>query len=89
MKKIITLICVAALALSFACDASSQEVYAQRQKKTYRQTVVYASLGAMANLSASDFGVGAAVGVRNYNREAIVSFAPSIEAFLNNYICYH
>ena len=81
MKKIITLICVAALALSFACDASSQEVYVSAKRKTYRQTVTYASLGAMANLSATDFGVGVAVGFRNYNREAIVSFAPSIEAF--------
>ena len=79
MKKIFAFICVAALALSFACDASAQEVSAKR--KTYRQTVTYASLGAMANLSATDFGVGVAVGFRNYNREAIVSFAPSIEAF--------
>lgn len=79
MKKFFAFICVAALALSFACDASAQEVSAKR--KTYRQTVTYASLGAMANLSATDFGVGVAVGFRNYNREAIVSFAPSIEAF--------
>ena len=70
MKRIIVIAIIALAALATATTASAQ-----------RRTTTYASLGALANFSASDFGVGVAVGFRNYNRAAFVSFAPSIELF--------
>ena len=70
MKKVLVLFVIAAMALAVSSNASAQ-----------RRTVPYASLGPLANISASDFGVGAAVGFRNYNRDAFVSFSPSLEVF--------
>ena len=72
MKKFIILIAVAVLALSV-----SDSAFAQKK----RQTVTYASLSALANASTQDWGVGLAVGLRNYNRNSFVSFAPSLEVF--------
>ena len=69
MKKLISLIVVAVLAMTLACSAFAQRKY-----------VVYGTVGPLANISAKDFGVGIAVGVRNYNRESLISFSPSIEA---------
>ena len=74
MKKIVLVIALAIVALS-----ASVSVSAKVEGK--RSSVSYVSLSALTNLSASDWGVGAAFGFRNYNRNSFVSFAPSIEVF--------
>ena len=62
-------IVIACMVLAMSANVSAQK----------RQSVPYASIGALANFSASNYGVGVGFGFRNYNREAFVSFAPSIE----------
>ncbi|MBR5905721.1 MAG: hypothetical protein IKZ51_04600 [Bacteroidales bacterium] len=70
MKRIIVIAVLAVMALATANNAFAQ-----------RKTVPYASLGPLASFTENDFGVGVAAGFRNYNRNAFVSFSPSLELF--------